>query len=100
MLELPEEATYGTLYDPAMVIETQEEATEYFEALVQRYIRCFDTTREEAEEAQRHNLDYYAGYCSDGTKRRVKRLFKTAGATPEEAFKARWNRDKGVNDVW
>lgn len=90
--------TIGEKYGPAMKITDQDEARKYFEECVQ-HCMSFGKTREEAEKIERGNLGYYAGYCSDETRRRVERLFSCAhpifGAiaehgspSPEEAFNA------------
>ena len=74
--EFPKGATIGDLYDPAMKIEDQDEANEYFERLVQRAITHFGQAREEAESVNRSNLGYYAGYYDAETRKRVERLFR------------------------
>jgi hypothetical protein len=96
-LELPENMTYGESLGTAMEITDPDKAKEYFEALVQREMKYFGKTREEAEANTHSNLGYYAGYYSDEVQRRVYRLygsihpiFGTPVAdppTPEEAFK-------------
>ena len=68
--------TAGEKYGPAMKIETQEEADAYFEECVQ-HTMSLGKSRETAEEIERQNFGYYAGYCSTETQGRINRLFKT-----------------------
>lgn len=68
--------TYGELYGPAMKITEQEEADKYFAMLVDHAMTEFGKTRGEAEELERHNLGYFAGYYDHKTRERVERLFK------------------------
>lgn len=74
-MNFPENATIGQVYDPAMKITDQAEADAYFEALVQHCMQFGDKTREEAEDIERQNLGYYAGYHDHDTNVRVQRLF-------------------------
>jgi hypothetical protein len=83
-----------------MRISDRGDAEQYFAELVR--IHLLDApghSRERAEEVQRVNLGYYAGYYDHETRARVERLFDCAhpvfGAiadkgppTPEEAFQA------------
>jgi hypothetical protein len=98
MTKIAKNATIGESYDPAMKITDQKDALEYFEALVLRNMERSGHSRKEAEDIERQNLAYYAGYFDGETRRRVERLFSCAhpvfGAiaekgepTPEEAFK-------------
>jgi hypothetical protein len=98
MKTLPDNMTIGEAYGPAMEITDQQEANEYFGALVERCMR-FGKTRTEAESIERQNLSYYAGYYDSATRERVEKLFLCAhpifgsiaedGApTPEQAFEA------------
>lgn len=74
--QLPDKMTYGEAYGTAMNITDQEEANRYFEALVQRHLRVYPKyTREDAEQIERGNLGYYAGYYDSETRERVQRLF-------------------------
>jgi hypothetical protein len=97
-MEIKVNATVGEAYHAAMKITDKEEARVYFEALVERNMRCSKHTREEAEKIERSNLGYFAGYFDNETRERVERLFCCAhpvfgaisekGApTPEEAFR-------------
>jgi hypothetical protein len=74
---LPAEITIGEKYSPAMEIQTQEEADAYFEKCVVHAMR-FGRLRAEAEQLERRNLGYYAGYYGEETRERVERLFKCA----------------------
>ncbi|MEM7813265.1 MAG: hypothetical protein AAF532_17450 [Planctomycetota bacterium] len=58
-----------------MKITDRAEASAYFERLVERHMRCFGKSREEAERIERTNLGYYAGYGSHETRERVEDLF-------------------------
>lgn len=57
-----------------MNITEQAEADEYFEACVEWQMR-HGYTREEAEQIERNNLAYFAGYFDTETVRRLQRLF-------------------------
>lgn len=106
---LPDKMTIGDAYGPAMEMHTQEEATAYFEALVDRTERAFGKTREEAEALEKSNLGYYAGYYDSATRARVERLFLCAhpifgsiaenGApTPMQALQAGLDRGSASNN--
>lgn len=97
--------TMGEKYDPAMEITTQEEADKYFEECV-KHTMSWGKTREEAENTERSNLGYFAGYYNDETRERVERLFKCSHPffgsiakngppTPEEAFEIGRNLGMG-----
>lgn len=68
--------TYGEKYKPAMEVADQADADKYFEELVRHNLSFGETTREEAERIERHNLGYFAGYYDSETRERVERLFK------------------------
>lgn len=74
----PNGITIGQKYDPAMKIEEQAAADAYFERCVEHTVTYAHASREEAEEIERANLGYWAGYCSDETRERVERLFRCA----------------------
>ena len=74
-MELPKDLTIGDAYGPAMEITEQAKATEYFQALVDRQMQHFGRNREAAEEVERINLGYYAGYYDHETRVRVESLF-------------------------
>jgi len=91
--------TYGEKYLPAMTLSDQAEADAYFEECVQHYMHLMSVGRAEAEECERRNLGWFAGYFDNDTRARVERLFRCAhpifGAiavngppTPEQAFEA------------
>ena len=100
MIELPEKMTWGELYGPAMEIRDPVDAAEYLNALIQRNMKHFGESREEAEENVKYNLGYYAGYYDTETMVRVQRLFDCAHPTfgkiestddlptPEECFQS------------
>ena len=68
--------TIGELYGPAMKITDQAEADKYFEMLVSRQEKEFGNSRAKAEEIERQNLGYYAGYYDAETRARVETLFR------------------------
>lgn len=97
MTEFPPNITIGEKYGPAMEITDAAEAKAYFEKCV-RHCMSHGRTREEAEDIERQNLGYYAGYGDNEQRARVELLFDCAhpvfGAikdvappTPEEAFR-------------
>jgi hypothetical protein len=77
-LLLPRGISRAKKYDPAMTLETQQQADDYFVLLVEHCLRCSLTpmTRETAEKIERSNLGYWAGYFSNETRERVERLFR------------------------
>lgn len=89
--------TIGDKYGPAMTITEQAEANEYFNRCVE-HTMSFGCSRKRAEEIERSNLGYYAGYYDNETRARVESLFACAhpifgpisrGApTPEQAIEA------------
>lgn len=95
----PEKITFGDKYGPAMKIKTQAEADTYFERCVTHTMSSFGLSRDKAEETERMNLGYFAGYYDDETRARIEKLFRCAHPffgsiakngtpTPEEAFAA------------
>jgi hypothetical protein len=91
--------TIGDMYHPAMAITDQAEADAYFERLVEYSMREWGKSREEAEQTQKSNLGYFAGYYDSETRERVERLFhcshpvfgsiaEKGAPTPEEALEA------------
>jgi hypothetical protein len=62
-------------YGPAMDITDQAEADSYFEKCVQHNM-SFGTSRTRAEEVEKTNLGYFAGYYDAETRERVERLFR------------------------
>lgn len=92
MKRLPKKITYGEKYTPAMAITDQAEADRYFALCVDHSMRM-GKTRVEAEELERTNLGYFAGYYDVMTRRRVDKLygamhpiFGRSEPTAEEAF--------------
>lgn len=73
---LAKEITTGEKYFPAMAITTQDDADAYFEKLVE-HTMSHGRLRPEAEQLERRNLGYFAGYYGPDTRERVERLFKT-----------------------
>lgn len=71
------EITYSEKYDPAMKITHPAAADAYFEECV-AHTMSFGGTRESAEETERCNLGYWAGYYGDDVRERVERLFHCA----------------------
>lgn len=73
--ELPEKMTYGEKYGPAMEMTDPTEASAYFEKCVRHAMKYHGSTREEAEQNEKGNLGYYAGYYGNETRQRVQKLF-------------------------
>lgn len=110
MQALPKSMTIGQCYDPAMLITDQAKADAYFQLLVDRSMTYFGKTREEAEQVERINLGYYAGYCNAETRHRVEKLFRCShpvfgaiaavGApAPEEALQEGIERAQRRNEA-
>lgn len=80
----PEHISLGEKYGPAMTIADQAEAAAYFERCVEHQLRVWGSTpigartRAEAEQIERANLGYWAGYYDNATRERVERLFHCA----------------------
>ena len=94
MTDFPHKITFGDKYGPAMKITDQAEADAYFERCV-LHTMTFGRDRAEAEQTERINIGYYAGYYDGETQERVNQIFRTThpifGAsrpTPEQAFEA------------
>jgi hypothetical protein len=95
--------TYEETLGPTQYVETEEEAREYFENLVNYIQRVApDMPREEAERVQRINIGYYSGYFDRETMQRVQRLFKVSHPifgddfpSLEDAFEAGRNWAEG-----
>jgi hypothetical protein len=90
--------TTGQKYGPAMKLTDQAEASAYFERCVAHNM-SFGHSRQEAEQIERSNLGYWAGYYDHETRARVENLFsckhpifgaiaEVGAPTPEEAFQA------------
>ena len=90
--------TAGELYGAAMKAQDQQTANACFERCVEAHLQARpERTRKEAEQIERSNLGYYAGYYDSETRRRVERLYgaihpifgsiiKHGEPTPEIAF--------------
>lgn len=87
----------GQKYGPITEIKTPEQAREYLEACVTHRLRISPKmNRQEAIEAERDNIGYYAGYFSHEERERIERLFecehpffgaaKSGLPSPEQAF--------------
>lgn len=74
---LPDKMTIGERYRPAMEITDADEAKSYFDQLVERTMRL-GRSRQEAEELERQNLGYFAGYYDSATMERVFELYRCA----------------------
>ena len=76
--------TIGGMYRPAVEIETQQEADEYFELLVAYKMGAIigsgepvEDIRLVAEQRVRVDLGYFAGYYSSDVQRKVNKLYGT-----------------------
>lgn len=96
--------TIGEKYGPAMKIASQAEADAYLAECIE-HTMAHGFSREKAEETEKANLGYYAGYFDHETRARVEKLFRCAhpvfgaiaenGApTPEQAFAAGLERGR------
>lgn len=81
------------IYDPAMKIESAEDAKDYLERIVEYFI-LHGHHYEKAEYIAKSNLGYWTGYYDQETANRVFKLFDCEHPvfgrefpTPEEAFK-------------
>lgn len=90
---LPDDATIGQVYGPAMEITTQADADAYFTVIVDHTMH-FGKSRDEAVAVVRENIGYYTGYYDRETADRVMRLFNASHPifgrsypTTEEAFR-------------
>ena len=68
----------GDRYQRAMEIQTPSEADAYFAELVEEQMLSSGCSRAQAENVERANLAYFAGYYNDETRERVERLFACA----------------------
>jgi len=62
-------------YNPAMEISDPDKAANYLDSLVERAMRVWGLTREEAEMTERCNIGYHAGYFSEDMRRKVEKVF-------------------------
>lgn len=67
-------ATYGDLYDPAMDVQTKEEAAAYFKKL-QDYNSGKGVPEAASENFLKVNLAYWAAYGGDERRERIERLY-------------------------
>lgn len=75
---LPQDATNSDKYLPAMKVQTEAEATEWFEICVLHSMMMFGKTRPEAEAHEREAIAvaaFYGFHESDETMKRIGRLF-------------------------
>lgn len=91
---IPRDITIGEKYHPAMAVQTEGEARSMFERLVS-HTMSWGHAREKAEEIERSNLGYFAGYYDSETRVRVERLYRCVhpifgrtGAVPVSAVDA------------
>lgn len=68
--------TFGQIFKPAMEVKTEEEAKEYFDAIVEYYKTVFGKDQQEAEKVTKINIGYWAGYYDTETRIRVYKLYK------------------------
>lgn len=95
--ENKKELTYRESLGPAMEITDQNEATNYFNDMVD-WMVSQNGDREKSISIAKQNLGYYAGYYSNEVRERVERLFKCShpifgnicngSPTAEEALQA------------
>lgn len=97
--------TYGDLYDPAMKVQTKEEADAYFKKL-QDLQSANGVPPEISEMIIKTNLGYWAGYGDEERRERVERLYEcehpifgsikeNGRPTSDEAYELGINRGKG-----
>ena len=70
--------TFGEKYEPAMLITDQKAADDYFEQIVTHSMKVHGLSRVQAEDLERQNLGYIAGYYGSPVRARVEALFKCA----------------------
>lgn len=97
--------TYGDLYDPAMEVQTKEEANAYFKKL-QDLQSANGVPPEISEKVLKVNLAYWAAYGDDERRERIERLYdcehpifgafkKNGSPTTQEAGDLGINRGSG-----
>jgi len=86
--ENKEKLTFGESLGPAMEITDQEDADQYFQAMLEWHMK--ESLKSQLELAQicKQNLGYYAGYYSTETRVRVEKLFVCAHPIFGEAKKS------------
>lgn len=98
-------STYGDLYDPAMEVQTKEEADAYFKKLQDLQSKN-GVHPEISEKILKVNLAYWAAYGSEEQRERIERLYEcehpyfgkiseNGRPTTAEAFELGANRAKG-----
>jgi len=96
-------ATQGELYDPAMEVQTKEEAAAYFKKLQDMMT---DVHPDISEKIIKANLGYWAAYGDSERRERVERLYdcehpifgriaELGRPSTDEAFQLGCNRAKG-----
>ncbi len=99
-IPMPKDITIGEKYHYAMTIRDPEEARAYLEACIDHTVTYWGRTHEEAEQIERSNLGYFAGYYDFETRQHVERLFggvhpvfgpvSNGQPTVDEAIHAGW----------
>jgi hypothetical protein len=104
----PKNITIGDKYRPAMEIDNQADADEYFERCVEHTVFWFGYNRSDAEQIELSNIGYFAGYYDSETAAWVYKLFKaahpifgTTRPTMKEAYEAGVciGQERNGNDV-
>lgn len=95
--------TIGEKYGPTIKITDAKQAQKYFAKCVEHTMR-FGHSRQKAEQIERSNIGYYAGYDTHRTRLRVEKLFncqhplfgeaKNGVPTSKEAFEMGCKRGK------
>lgn len=99
------ESTYEDLYDPAMEVQTKEQATSYFNKLVQLQVN-HGVQPDIASKVIKVNLAYWAAYGDEERRERIERLYEcehpyfgkiseNGRPTTDEALQLGMNRAKG-----
>lgn len=96
--ELPDKCTMGDKYRTACEkVKTKEQADVWFEIIVKHNMTHSDPphSREQAEDIERQNIGYFAGYYDSDVAQRVYQLFNCEHPifgkiqpTPEQSLKA------------
>jgi hypothetical protein len=101
----PDGATYGEMYDPAMEVQTEQEAAAYLDRLI-RYQVAHGVHPDIATKIIKVNLAYWAAYGSHERRERIERLYgcehpvfgsikENGPPTTNEAFQLGLNRSRG-----
>ena len=70
--------TWGALLGPTAKVETENEASEYFAAMLKSHMISFNEGEDEAASKCRSNIGYFSGYFDQETMCKVQRLFRAA----------------------